>query len=314
MKQSWQPFVCIVNLWKTILLFHVVFAESSSSSAMTRRRPLHMEMRAAIGSNVKSLIDANRSRMTTLASISPDDSEITILRFCLQFPNQADAESALKANNRWRNGSGRNIVDSAAKAVEDATAGGGWENDVVRAAAPHATKINKFITSKNILTMSMDEGDLLYVIRASSIDDKALMDKVSVDELVEFLLYVKEVHSLIVNARTEKSGRLCGVLFANDISGIRSIPDKRFSQALTASSQQYEQLYPYMAGPTLILNLPFILQAFVGLFKPLFPKSVQERLVFESAPSLAKLQDLTPLSTSTDSRKNFLTEIKKLLP
>jgi hypothetical protein len=84
----------------------------------------------------------------------------------------------------------------------------------------------------------MNEGDLMYVIRASSIDDKALMDNVSVDQLVEFLLYVKEVHSLIVNARSEKTGRLCGVLFANDISGIRNIPDKRFSQALTASSQQ----------------------------------------------------------------------------
>ena len=69
-----------------------------------------------------------------------------------------------------------------------------------------------------------------------------------------------------------------------------------------------------MAGPTLILNLPFILQAFVGLFKPLFPKSVQERLVFESAPTLAKLPDLTPLSTDKGVRKTFLDEIKKLLP
>jgi hypothetical protein len=192
----------------------------------------------SIGSDLKSLFDTNRKSISLLSSISPEVSKITLLRFALQFPDEAEAEKALKETMQWRSGKGLNIVNSAATAVAEATADGGWKNDIVRAAAPHASKINQYITSKNILTISLNEGDLLYVIRASSIDDKALMDEVSVDQLVEFLLYVKEVHSLIVNARSEKSGRLCGVLFANDISGIRNIPDKRFSQALTASSQQ----------------------------------------------------------------------------
>ena len=194
--------------------------------------------KSAVGSNLKSLIAANQKRIASLASISNGVPEITLLRFALQFPNDADAQSALRDTLRWREGDGRYIVDSAAAAVAAATANGGWENEYVRSAAPYASKINKYITSKNILTISMNEGDLMYVIRASSIDDKALMDNISVDQLVEFLLYVKEVHSLIVNARSENTGRLCGVLFANDISGIRNIPDKRFSQALTASSQQ----------------------------------------------------------------------------
>merc|ERR1712146_202781 len=104
-----------------------------------------------------------------------------------------------------------------------------------------------------------------------------------------------------------------GVIFANDITGTRKAPDPQFSKALTASSKSYEKLYPSLAGPTLILNLPFILQAFVGLFKPLFPKSVQARLKFESAPYLAKLGELTPLTTDAASRKAFLTEVDKLL-
>ena len=64
----------------------------------------------------------------------------------------------------------------------------------------------------------------------------------------------------------------------------------------------------------MILNLPFILQAFVGLIKPLFPKSVQERLVFESAPVLAKLKDLIPLTADKNTAEAFVREIKKLLP
>ena len=39
-----------------------------------------------------------------------------------------------------------------------------------------------------------------------------------------------------------------------------------------ATLKSYEKLYPSLAGTTMILNLPFILNAFVGLFKPLFPK------------------------------------------
>jgi len=212
----------------------------------------------------------------------------------------------------WRAGAGKAIVDSAAEAVAKATAGGGWDNEPVRLAAPYASAINKYISPKNIVTVSTDAGDLVYVIRASLIDDKAMMSDVSVDQLVEFLLYVKEVHSLVANARSTRTGRLCNVIFANDISGTRKPPDPQFSKALTASSKSYERLYPSLAGPTLILNLPFVLQAFIGLFKPLFPKSVQARLKFEGAPFLAKLGDLTPLTTEGPSRKSFLTELARL--
>ena len=67
-----------------------------------------------------------------------------------------------------------------------------------------------------------------------------------------------------------------------------------------------------LAGPTLILNLPFILQAFVGFFKPLFPATVQARLRFESAPYLATFDDLTPLTTDGGKRKAFLDEVANL--
>merc|ERR1711871_894262 len=109
------------------------------------------------------------------------------------------------------------------------------------------------------------------------IDDTKMMRQVSVTQLTEFLLYVKEIHALVADARSARTGRLCTVVFANDISGISRIPDRKFSQALTQSSEQYEKLSPSLAGATLITNLPFILQAFVGLFTPLFPQSLQDQ-------------------------------------
>jgi hypothetical protein len=285
---------------------------ASSWRPSSGRQLVQMRATSPYGAEVKSLLNANRASIDSLASISADVPELTLLRFALAFPNQAEAKQALRDTVAWRTGKGQSIVNSAAEAVAKATAGGGWDNEAVRAAAPHATTINRYITPKNILTLSSDEGNLVYVIRASLISDRELMSRVSVLQLVDFFLYVKEVHSLVANARSEKSGQLCGVIFANDISGVRNIPDKRFSEALTASSQQYEKLYPSMAGPTMILNLPFVLQAFIGLIKPLFPKSVQARLMFESAPVLASLRELTPLTTNSNTRKSFLAEVKRL--
>uniref|UniRef100_A0A7S2R046 CRAL-TRIO domain-containing protein n=1 Tax=Eucampia antarctica TaxID=49252 RepID=A0A7S2R046_9STRA len=283
--------------------------------ALVQRQEVRM-MAIITSQSVESLLDENRAKLEELAPIAPEMSTLERLRFAMAFrKNRTEARRKLREAMKYRKSTaGKPIIDAATQAYASATnAEGGWDNDVVRDAAPHAAIINKFITPKNILTLSTEEGDLLYVIRASLIDDKTLMSSVSVEQMTEFFLYVKEIHNLVANARSEKTGRLCEVIFANDISGISAIPDSRFFQALTESSQQYEELYPSLAGPTMILNLPFVLQAFIGLIKPLFPSTVQDRLAFESAPVLEGLDELTPLTTDADKRKSFLAEIKSLL-
>lgn len=241
------------------------------------------------------------------------DDDITFLRFAMAFETQREAMEAYKAAYKYRtNGRGKQIVEAAREAYDTACIGGGWDNTIVRDAAPHAKQINRYITPSNIMTTSSGAGDLVYVIRASAINDKQMMDRISVTQLSEFFMYVKEIHNLVANQRTRSTGRFTEVIFANDITGVRKPPDKRFSQALSESSSQYEQLYPSLAGPTLILNLPFILQAFVSLFKPLFPKSVQARLKFLRAPVLASMTDLSKLTESTPKQR-FLAETERLI-
>ena len=287
-------------------------AHGTARLASVRRGAASMQV-ATKQTEVQSLLAKNSALLKQLAAIGPDVPEMTRLRFAMAFPDAEEAKANLRELVVWRAGAGRSMVESAAKAVAQATANGGWDNEPVRLAAPHAAVVNKFITPKNILTLSTAAGDLVYVIRASAIDDKEMMSKVSVEQLTDFLLYVKEVHSLVVNARSERTGRFCQVMFANDITGTRKAPDPLFAKALTASSKSYEKLYPSLAGPTMILNLPFILQAFVGLFKPLFPKTVQARLKFDSAPFLAKLEDLSRLTTDPKVRSGFLREVDGLL-
>lgn len=264
--------------------------------------------------DINVLLKQNRRAIDSLASVSDDIPEITRLRFALAFDTVNEAKSALSESISYRSkGRGKAIVDAATEAYETASIGGGWDNDIVRNAAPHAAEINKYITSKNIVTISTSNDDLVYVIRASAIDDKKMMDDVTVTQLSEFFMYVKEIHNRVANDRSIKNGRLCEVIFANDITGVRKAPDSRFSKALSSSSSQYEKLYPSLAGPTMILNLPLILQAFVALFKPLFPKTVQARLKFLRAPVLANLPELTPLTSNENTKKKFMNEVDALL-
>ena len=282
--------------------------------AARARSPSRLHAAAVVepAKDVPKLIEKQRATIDALQEQAPDFSEVALLRFALAFPTQSEAATALKETLAWRSGAGSEIVAAAGAAYKEAFATGKWNNAPVRDGAPHAKTINQYITPKNILTMSTAEGDLVYVIRASLIDDTKMMRTVSVAQLTEFLLYVKEIHALVADARSARTGRLCTVVFANDISGISQIPDRKFSQALTQSSDQYEKLYPSLAGTTMITNLPFVLQAFVGLFTPLFPQSLQDRLKFVPAPDLGKLKDLAPLAGGA-SRKVFLGELKRLL-
>lgn len=288
------------------------------ASTGTTTSSLSMAKASNMGGDLESLFRENRAMVDSLASVAAEEeedvSELVCLRFALAFDSLDEASEALKESMAWRKGKGKDIVTSAAQAVAQAKEGAtGWDNEPVRNAAPHADRINKFIEPSNVLTLARDDGNLVYIIRASAIDDKELMDQVSVAELGEFFCYVKEVHSLIANERSENTGKLCEVIFANDITGVRQVPDKRFSKGLTESSAQYETLYPSLAGPTMILNLPFILQAFIALFKPLFPKTVQARLKFARAPVLARCTDMSALSKERIARDSFLAEVKSLL-
>jgi hypothetical protein len=173
-----------------------------------------------IGAKAEGLLINNRFTVDSLKQILPSDvpmTEIALLRFALAFPDEKEAESALLKAIQWRRTTGKHIVDAARDAVAKATANGGWDNAVVRDSAPHASLINEYITPKAVITASTEDGDLVYVIRASQIDDKAMMDVCTVEQVCDFFMYAKEVHNLVANERSVKSGRMCSVLFANDI-------------------------------------------------------------------------------------------------
>jgi len=264
--------------------------------AVTDEADLSMDvLRTKYAASVKAIREGG-------ADLLDDQDDDYLLRFALEHGD--DTAAALKNLSQvvgWRKREGKKIVEAAAKAVEQALAGGKWDNAPVFAAAPHSEKIGKYLTSDQIVVVTLPAGDLCSCIRASAIDDKAMMDEVSVDELKEFFIYAREINNTVANMRSKASGKLVRLLAANDLTNVSKFPDDRFQKALTESSKDATTYYPGLAGPTVILNLPGIVRLLVSFLTPLFPGAVQQRIKFARGPMayLTNLSDALKEPTKT---------------
>jgi len=220
-----------------------------------------------------------------LTDLPEEFDDVKLLRYAMQHPDDpAQAAENVKEVLAWRAGEGKNIVDSAAPAVAKAMEGGKWDNTPVLNAAPHSDKINKFITPKQMVVVSTKTGDIVTCIQAATIDSEAMMKEVSEFELIEFFLYAREVNTIVAEQRTRATGNVVKLVAANDLTGVSSFPDKAFQDALTGSAKKAVTLYPGYSGPTVLLNLPWLARALVGLLAPLFPGAVRDKLKFARYP------------------------------
>eukprot|EP00931_Biecheleriopsis_adriatica_P120085 TRINITY_DN95233_c0_g1_i1.p1 TRINITY_DN95233_c0_g1~~TRINITY_DN95233_c0_g1_i1.p1 ORF type:complete len:376 (+),score=87.03 TRINITY_DN95233_c0_g1_i1:74-1201(+) len=238
--------------------------------------------------------------------------DMTLLRYAMQHTgNPGAAVENIKEVVQWRSGEGSKIVTAAKEAIAKATAGGGWDNTPVLAAAPHSSKISKFITPAQMVVVSTKAGDLVTCIRASTIDSEKLMSEVTEEEMVEFFLYAREVNATIADMRSRATGHLCRLIAANDLTGVSKFPDQKFQNALTGSSKRAVTLYPGLAGPTILLNLPWLARMLVSVLTPLFPGAVREKLKFARTPMdyMTNLQDITKEPT----RSTFVDDLQAVM-
>jgi len=253
------------------------------------------------------------SDVRTLAgALIEDQDDIAILRLVLE--HEADTAAAvenLEEIVRWRTGAGKNIVEAASQAVKDATVGGSWDNDVVFAAAPHSDILGKFYTPSQYVVVNLRNGDLCCCIRASAVDSKSMMDEIGADDLTDFFFYAREVNQLVADVRTRRSGQLCQLVATNDFTGISGPPDSRFQAVLGNMSKKASRLWPGLAGPTVMLNLPGFIRWIINALLPLFPGAVLARIKF-AKQRLGYLDDLSDL-TSEPMRSKFVSDIEGVL-
>jgi hypothetical protein len=116
----------------------------------------------------------------------------------------------------------------------------------------------------------------------------------------------------VANARSLKNDRLVSIISLNDLTGAKFFgSDARFRKALSATSAKTTVLYPGLAGPTLLLNLPRLVGSLVQLFVPLFPKEVRKKIIFAQGP-MRDVNSLRDLAVPGTPREKFMDSIDKL--
>ena len=281
----------------------------------------------ATAASLQSLLNANQEKISSFKeiaqSISSDvaiapTNDVFYLRYALETSYETDEEriDALKSNIQWRLNDGKDIVTNAYHAIQAASNGedSKWNNGPVQDAAPHADRINKYLTSVQCITTSHpSSNDLIYCVRAGKIDDKALMSSVTVDEMFDFFMYVKEVNAAVADMRSIETDSLIKIVTCNDLIGVKLVGGSSdFRSALSLSSKKATELYPSLSGRTLLLNLPALLGALVKLFTPLFPAAVMERIRFERGP-LKNVDDLKQIVESGAARDEFVEQMNELV-
>lgn len=300
-----------------LMVYAWVAVTATTCSALVSPEPLSflLQKNAASISNLKSIASELGINLHQL----PYNNDVFFLRFSLLNTGE-DPAVALQQSLDWRkSAAGVSICEAATTAITKAmssdTTTTNWNNAVVFQAAPHAKAIGRFITPSNCITTTASTGDLVYCIRAGGIDDLGLMKAVSVEQMVDFFLYTKEVNALVSDIRSVNSNKLLNVVTCNDLSGVKLLGGSAdFRKALSSSSTIASRVYPNTAGPTLLLNLPALLSALVKLFTPLFPEKVKERLKFQQGP-LRNVQNLLDVSSSSSSpaRTEFVRQLDELL-
>jgi hypothetical protein len=289
----------------------------STVVALQPARPPVSQLLTQHAATIAELKSLTTEKVGSIAE-EPYSNDVFYLHFCLQEADGGDAaKEALDTCLAWRLGAGQSICGAASAIAEAAQAGGGWKNQPVLAAAPYSKLISQYLTPTNVVTTVNTAGDLVYCIRAGKVDDNALMATVTIDQLKEFFLYVKEVNARVSFQRSIDTDRLCTVLTANDLSGVKLVGGSAdFRTALSESSKMAATIYPKtINGPTLLVNLPGLLNALVKLFTPLFPESVKARLKFAKLDVLAQTDSLMEVSTTADTprRREFLEELDKVI-
>lgn len=276
-------------------------------------------------SSLQSLLTTHQSSIASLKDIATKISEnedvapqtdVFYLRYILNDSYDDDEQriAALKSNLQWRMNEGNTIVTSARKAIQSAMMEDGkWNNEPIRNAAPHAKLINEYLTSIQCITTSLPStNDLIYCIRCGKLDDKGLMSAVSVDQMVDYFLYCKEVNAMVADMRSLHADSLIEIVTCNDLKGVKLVGgSKDFQKSLSAASKKANDLYPSLNGRTLMLNLPSLLGPLVTLFKLFLPKAVTKRLRFENGP-LKDVEDLREIADGGKGRDEFVDQMNAL--
>jgi len=175
--------------------------------------------------------------------------ELFALRFLLSIRKLDVAEATKNARDTlaWRNAN-REKLAAAAK--------GDLPNDAA---------FNLFVKSGYAGTL----GGLhpVFIVRAGLGSTRDLMNALSHDQVVEYLLMQNERAFRMTDGTSRETGRLCKLVTIIDLAEMSLFKfDRRFPKAQGASSHMSAVFYPQLLGKSVAINAPTFFKMMFGIF------------------------------------------------
>ena len=212
------------------------------------------------GERVRVLLQALRGDGHAVGDSTPYD-DIWALRFVLSHPEDADAARAAAETLRWR-----------------------AEKKEMLAAAAAGESLKRFESLERLVVAQYhgetSTGTPLYIIRAGISNTVALTNAHTHEEMVEFMMYRKELGFLLCDAMTRKTRKLTKLVTVNDLSHVSLLAgtDKRFTAVLGAASKLSETLYPQLLDRAVLINAPYIFGAIWSIIKGLMSANTRAKV------------------------------------
>ena len=215
---------------------------------------------AANADRVRVLLDALRAGGAEVGASTPYD-DVWALRFCLSHQDDAEAESCARRTLAWR-AKKSEMLAHAAKGEP----------------YPRFARLEKYVAA-DYHGETLARGPL-YIIRAGISNPKAMMDDFSEEDVLDFMMYRKEIGFLKCDARTRSTRVLTKLVTVNDLNHVSLLsgPDKRFTAVLGKSSKLSEEYYPQLLDRAVLINVPYVFGAIWSLMKPLLSAKTRSKV------------------------------------
>ena len=187
--------------------------------------------------------------------------DIWALRFCLSNESDEDALKNATETLRWRE-----------------------ENKEILDAAAEGTSLDRFAPLEKLVITDYHgyttAGAPLFVVRAGISNAPAMMDAYKQVQVVEFMMYRKEIGFLLCDSITRKTRILTKLVTVNDLNHVSLVAgtDSRFSKVLGAVSKKSEIVYPQLLDRAVLINAPYVFSAMWGLVKGLLSKKTRSKI------------------------------------
>lgn len=209
----------------------------------------------ANGVRIATLLDSVRGDipqpLSDAGSADPHHyDDIWALRFVLSHPEDANAITAAKANIAWRKEKAE-MLEAARKGER----------------LPRFAAVERFVAAD--YHGCTNSGAPLYLVRAGISNPTAMMDEIPKADVVDFMMYRKEIGFAKCDRITRSTRVLIKLVTVNDLNHVSLLAgtDKRFQVVLGESSKLSELHYPQLLDRAVLVNVPYIFSAIWSVMK-----------------------------------------------